>query len=169
MPLTDAQKTTLGNDIRANTNLTVIDALATGSNNALKGWYNGQAVPDFWVFKGSVSVDAITAVMDWSANYAVFKDDMPAISFLLQNGSYDPRPVKAREALTAVFAGAGATQNAILVESTRLSSEAEKLFSSATTGPGGGGGSTQGTSAVSAFEGELSLQDIRDALSLTAP
>ena len=166
MPLDSTQCQTLSTDMQNNTNQTVIDALAAGDNVTLRDWYNGLASPDFWILKSEVPVDDIVAAMEWGTEYATFKDDMEAISFLLSNGTYAPQPPNAREALSAVFAGATVTRSNILVTATRKASNAEKLFAVATTGPGGGDGSAQGTSAIPIVEGDLTLDDIRCAVAL---
>jgi len=166
MALTNAQVATLATDIENNTNQTVIDALAAGNNNAIRDWYNEQASPNFWVLKNSISVDELVESLDWTGEYADFKDDMPAIRLLLDNGTYAPQPVGAREALNAVFTGAGNSKAAILGMATRTATNAEKLFAVSTTGPGGGNGSAQAQSAIPEVEGNITRDDVLAAVSL---
>lgn len=166
MALNSTQCQTLADDMAANTNQAVIDALASGNNSALQEWYNGVAAPSFWVIISEVPVDDIVAAIEWDTDYVAFKDDVPALAFLLSNGTYGPQPPGAREALNQVFSGANATKNAVLAVATRLASYAEAIFAETTTGPGGGDGSSQATSAIPIVEGNLSLSDIQCAVAL---
>jgi len=158
--LTQTQLQTLAAHLQANTDPVVVAALAAGNNNQLRDWYNTIASPDFWVLRSSIPVDEIVAAIDWGADYAAFKDDMPAIRFLLANGTYDPRQPNARAALNSVFAGAGVTKAAILALATYKASRAEELFAVPTDGPGGGDGSEQAEAAIAVVQGTLTTQDI---------
>ncbi len=164
--MTPAQLQTFADDIENNTNQTVIDALAAGNNNGIRSWYNETASPDFWVFKGSIPVDSIVGAMDWATDYAAFKDDMDAIRFILDNGTYDPQPVNARNALSEIFSGATNTKAAILAVATQKATYFQKLFSTSTSGPGGGNGSAQGQSALASILSDCTLQNVRDAVAL---
>lgn len=165
MNLTTAQLTTLGNAIRANGS--VATELAAGNIGGIRDWYNGESSPSFWVLKPDVAVDDMVSAMDWATDYAAFKDDIPAIGFLLSNGTYDPQQPNARDALNAVFAGATATKAAVLALATRIATEAEKLFAVTTTGPGGGNGTAQSTSAIAEVVGSLTTQNVDLALEAT--
>ena len=160
MALTDTQRTALTTDISGNTDPIILQAIADGNTGVIADWYNGTASPDFWILKRDVGVDAIVGAMDWATDYTAFKDDINAIRFLLDNGTYDPQPVGAREALNEVFSGAAATKSNVLSAATRLATYAEKLFAVTTTGPGGGDGSSQGASAIAEFIGNITFQDV---------
>lgn len=171
MTLSQAQLQTLATDLQNNTNQTVIDALAAGNNNALAEWYNQQASPDFFVFLNSVTVDEVRKSLDWSE---VLDDtngltDLQQFGFntLFSNGDYDPSNPNNRTALINIFPpGMTNTRQAVLADATKLASNAEKLFSTTATGPGGGDGSAANQSAVSSFLGTLSSNDINLAREL---
>jgi hypothetical protein len=158
--MTPEQLQTFADDIAVN------GAIVGLSNSDIVIWYNTIASPDFWVFKSSVTVDAVVEAMDWAADYATFKDDVAGISLLLQNGTYRPVEPGAREALNAVFAGAANTKTAVLNVATRTATRGEQVFAETTTGPGGGDGTAQVNSAIARFEGNVTLQNVRDAKAL---
>ena len=167
MALTSTQCQTLATHIQNNTAQAVIDALAAGDNSAIQAWYNAIAAPDFWVFLSAVDVDAIYAAMDWGTDYAAYDiKGLSALQLLTRNGSYNPVPDNAREALNQIFAGATSTKNAVLAVSTKKATEGEKVFAVTANPPGGGDGSAQAQSAIAVFEGELSLSDIQCAVAL---
>jgi len=164
--LTQDQLQVLADDFAANTNPEVVAAVASQNANVLRDWYNQDASPECWVFKDTLDVEEVKGEMDWTADYAAFKDDFPAISFLLEGGSYDPRPAKSREALNAVFAGATTTKSALLLLAIRRASYVEKLFVGETTGPGGGDGTAEANAAIAAVSGAVSRDEVKEALQL---
>jgi len=171
MALTEAQLQTLADDMEANTDQTVIDALAAGNNNALVAWYNGQASPDFWVFKHSVDVDEVRRSIDWSevldGTDGLSVRQQWGFNTLMHNGTYDPSEANNRNGLVAIFpASMPNTRAAMLADATTLATYAEALFAETASGPAGGDGSAQNKSAIAVFAGSLSLQDIRDAVAL---
>lgn len=157
--LTAAQLTTFKADILANPG-----GWTVGSNNEIAEWYSQIASPDVWVLRNDIAVDDIVAAMDWATDYAAFKDDIPAIRFLLDDGTYDATSVQARDALNAVFAGAANTKGNVLATATRLANNLESLFKVSTTGPGGGDGTSQSSSAIPIVTGSATIQNVRDAL-----
>lgn len=168
MPLDQSQLVTFGNHIRANTDQTVIDALAAGNLNAIRDWYNQDASPNFWVLLDQLEVDSAIEAIDWDTDYAAIKDDMSTFLLLFRNGTYATRGPGARAALDNVFSGASASKSAILGVATRLATYAESLFAVTATGPGGGDGSAQAQSANTVFLGDVTAQDVDLALEETA-
>jgi len=164
--LTAEQLQVFADDIAANTDPVVVDALAHGNNNGIREWYAETAVPDFWVFVSTITVSDIKGAMAWSADYANFKDDMEAIRFLLANGEYDPRPKGSREALNSVFAACPTTKSGILDIAVRKVNRTEKLFAVADDGLAGGDGSAKNAAAIAVVEGPASLDDVRAAVAL---
>lgn len=166
--MTPAQLVTFGNDIRGNTDPAVVAALAAGNNNQIRDWYNQDAAPDHWVFIEQMQVDDAVEAMDWATDYTAFQDDMNAFLLLFRNGSYGVAGEGARNALNSILSGANSTKNALLGIATRLATEAEKLFTVTATGPGGGDGSASNNSANTVFVGQVTRDDVRDALAATA-
>ena len=83
---------------------------------------------------------------------------------LFRNGSYKIRNEGARNALNEILSGANASKIALLAAVSRLATNAEKLFATDATGPGGGNGGTARTSANTNFVGALTHNQIGAAL-----
>ena len=64
MALTPAQLAALKTDITTNVNQVVIDALAAGDVGVIAGWYNGDAVADYWVYKDVVPINEVSAAIE---------------------------------------------------------------------------------------------------------
>ena len=180
MTLTDAQKVTLGNHIRANEDPEIVSALANGQITKIRNWYNATASPDFWVFYGSVSVDEVRRSLDWDEIEDTAKmtaQRWKMFEILFSNHDYNPEEANNREALIRIFPGNAYPEEermpncraAVLVDATRKATEAEKVLSEVATGPGGGNGSAQAQSAIAVFKGDLSNSDIGDAINATEP
>lgn len=174
MPLDQSQLVTFGNHIRANTDQAVIDALAAGALNAIAAWYNQDAAPDFFVFRTSVSTDDARKAIDYSE---VLSDTTPlgdverwAFDNMLANGDFDPTVENNRDALVAIFNGSDYpnTRAALLAESVRLATEAEKIFAVTATGPAGGNGSNATNAAALVVDGDVTVSDVDLALEATA-
>src|SRR5210317_935417 len=63
MALTLAQLTAFKDDIQANPDQTVIDALALGAHNTIANWYNGETA-DFWIFKQLVPLAEVSEAIE---------------------------------------------------------------------------------------------------------
>jgi len=162
----NTQLTTFGTHIRANSDTAVVAALAAGNLGDIRDWYSGES--DAWVFVGQMGVDSAVESLDWAGEYASFKDDIPGLRLLFDNGTYNVDPPGAREALNSVFASCPNSKSGILAAATRHATELEKIFMATTTGPGGGDGSAQAQSAIVVVSGGPSTQDVDRALELTA-
>lgn len=174
--MTPEQITTFAAHIEANTNQTIIDALAIGNNNAIVAWYNQEASPAVWVLQTNVSKQDFWLALDKSETL----DDLPFtaveqwhidLMFSTNGGeSFDPQPEATRDALLLLFpGGAGNRPNsrtAVLLAATRKATYAEAIFIQAASGPGGGDGSTQTGSAIAIFSGDVTLQNVRDAVAI---
>ena len=166
--LTDDDLAVLGTDIRANTDPIVVDALAAGDDQTIAAYYSEQTSPDFWGLRQFVGRNELIDAMDWAADYLAFQADIPAIEFLLDsNDGYDPTTPSSREALNTLFAGASTSKTAILAAATKLVNRVEELFAFTTTGPGGGDGSAQVSSAGLSHEGIVSAAQVTRALVLS--
>lgn len=174
-----AQLLTLKGDIAANVNPipagrpfagTAINALPNSgdANFEIALWYSSQAIPNFWVFRSSVTTDKARESIDWTE--VLTGAPLPtlkqwAFDTLTKNGSFNPSLENERVGFTSIFSGTGYanTRNNLLSASTRLANRIEKLFFSVATGPNGGNGSTQATAAVTAVEGSISGVDVEQA------
>jgi hypothetical protein len=170
MALTAAQLQVFATDIENNTNQTIIDALASGNNNAIRDWYNSEASPAFYIFVTSVTVDEVRHSLDWDevldSSTGLTELQRWGFETLLHNGTYDPRDENNRNALVKIFpAGMSNTRSAVLADATKLASYAQQLFSSAATGPAGGDGSSASNAAISAID-LVTLLDVREARKL---
>ena len=171
MSLTQEQIATFAAHLEANENQTIIDALASGNNNAIVAWYNQTAEPAVWVFRHSVDVDEVRRSLDWDevldGTDGLTVRQQWGFNTLMHNGTYDPSEENNRQALIRIFpASMSDTRAAMLADATRNATYAESIFIQAATGPGGGNGSAQGQSAIAVFEGDISLQDVRDAVAI---
>ena len=183
----NTQLTTLGTHIRQNA--AVADALAAGNLGDIRDWYNGQASPAVWVFKNSVDTDSTFKAIDKSEyvdvaasggstvaalvqaveDASLMRRQEHALDLMLHNGTYDPSVQGNREALVAIFpASMPNTRAALLADATYQANNVEALFISTASGPAGGGGSSQGNSALAGFTGTVTTSDIDQALELTA-
>ena len=185
--MTPEQITTFAAAIAANTDQTIVDALAAGNNNAIVAWYNQTASPAVWVFKDSVDTDSAFKAIDKSEYIDVPASGGTTVTQLIQaleaaslarrqevalnlmfaNGTYDPSLEANRDALVAIFPSSMPnTRAAMLADGTRQATYAEALFITTASGPAGGDGSSQNNSAIAGFIGSVSLQDVRDAVAI---
>lgn len=168
MALTDAQLTTLGNDIRANSNQTVIDALAAGAIGVIRDWYNGDASPNYWIYRGMVPVSEVRNAIDSQNLVDITTADLERAQALLdiraEIGFYGTNS-RDRSAWDDVFSAAAGdeSQQAIAALWTKLATELEKAFKLDT---GTGAANDADTSSV---VGEtVTTQEVDRALELTA-
>ena len=174
--MTPAQIQTFSTAIAAETDATVVAALAAGNNNALLSWYNSDASPEENVWRTSVSVDQTIEAIDWTEFMGVpveGGDDIAgikaateqgteyarqnlALTMLLSNGEFNPSLQTVRDALAAIFAGDANTRAAILAIAKRAATNVESVFFT---------GAVQGAQ-VMGYEGPCTLQNIRDAVAM---
>jgi len=179
MALTDAQKVTLGNHIRANEDQSIIDAIAANDLLTIRLYYNAMPSPDFWVFVTSVAIDEVRRSLDWGEMEDAVKmteQRWKMFDTLFSNGTYNPEEENNREALIRIFPGNAYPEEermpncraAVLEDATTKANRVEQVLSIPGTGPAGGDGSQQSMSAVRGFYGEVGNRDIEDALAATA-
>jgi|GEM_PF-6870693 len=173
--MTPEQHIAFAADIAANTDQTIVDALADGALNVIMNWYN-EKTSDFWVLQQSIEVDrAVQEGIDWDTDYAAFDEkDMSVMLFLFHNGSFAIEAPRGRHALNEVCTGAANSKAGLLGLATRKATKVEKLFAEepktvyggSDNGPGGGDGSAQAQSAVAVFKGNCTLQDVQAAIAI---
>jgi len=158
MTLTTAQKTTLAADIRANTDPDVVAALAVRGDADIAMLYNLPSA--FAVYQSSVSLKQIGESLDYSnvADLTSANNERLNVFRAYNDESADPRRVDIRAFFDDVFSGAQGTETranlALLWQ--RIATIAEEIFA---TGAG-----TQGNPGALVFEGQLSANDVGEAL-----
>ena len=168
MILTFAQLTILKTDIVADPAFALIPMTPDGAFE-IAAVYNLNAVPDFWVWRTSItesecvnttSVDATT--WSWPQYIARSQAERDGWTALFRTGVVSPAQPNVRQAVADIFSGAGAAPVAqrthLLTISRRKATRAEKLFASGT--------GSMAAPATMGPEGILSYTDVQTARSL---
>lgn len=168
MSLTTAELTTIGNALRAESDATVVAALAAGDNNVLRDWCNDDAAPDYWIRRKLVSVEEVKAAINMqniADLTATDKDRALALIELRGDGGYNGEVASDRSAWDDVFSAAAGdeSQQAIAALWQREASNAEKMFALSTDT-----GATTATPDTTSWQGDVTRDDVRVALDLTA-
>ena len=166
MALTDAQYTTLKAHIIANTNQTVIDALALPDWMTLSIWYSALSSPAFIVWKTRVAaLDVINSTVFSGAGGFIARTvgERDGYNLLLNSGWIEPWRTETRQKFSDIFSGSGVgapeTRAALLALSKRTATNVEKVFA---TGTG-----TDASPATVTYEGMLSMEDAMLAVQFT--
>lgn len=128
--------------------------------------FNANSVPDFYVWRSSVTIDEIMLNgFDWTRvdNLTVGKSRI--WEWMTALGSINPSQSNVRAGVLAVFSAAGdlANRTAVFSHSQRLATRGEKLYAVGT----GTSTTDQGIGpAVMGYEGQLSYSDIEQARNL---
>lgn len=156
--LTTAQATTLSAALRAETDPTVVAALAIRNDNGLTDWCN--ALTSYIVWRTSVPLEEIMRNgMDWTRvdNLSVGKARI--WDWLSRLGTINPSQVNVRAGIDATWVGTAAdlaVRAAVYTHCKRAATWAEKLFASGT-----GSDAVPGTLT---FDGTLQQSDVSAAL-----
>ena len=157
--LTTAQLATLKADIIANTNQTVIDALAAGANNAIADWYSADTA-DYWVYRDLVPINEVSEAieLDDIANMTTGDNEKLKTFYVIRQGGVFASKASDRTGFNDIFSAAAGddSQQALIALWKRIANELEKLFA---TGSG-----TNGSPSTTAVIGDCTLQNVRDAL-----
>lgn len=166
MPLSPAHLQLLHDDILVHP---VYGALPHTGDNAFRiaDGYNTRAVPDFWVWRTSLSEKEVyEATVDaqfwsWATYKAQTVQDRDAWACMFRPGAVNPSLKQTRDGWTSIFGTQGASQtqvNYLLTLSRRHATESEQLFA---TGTG-----TVASPAVMGYEPPLRPTDIEQAWAL---
>lgn len=169
MSLTAQQKTTLKADIAADATLNAKPRTEDGYID-IAAAYNANAVPDFWVWRtnvtrdelvGGTSVDGTTFAWTGTGYIGRSQGERDAFRDMFNSGGQvNPSLASVRTAFGDIFSGgtapAPANRTHLLTVSRRKAHRVEKLFATGT-------GSTA-VPAVLSYEGDLTPQDVLDAL-----
>jgi len=161
MGLTDAQKTTLKADILANTDPAVVAALAAGDVGVIANWYNQPASPDYWIYKGVVPIDEVSAAiqLDDVANMTTGDNEKLKTFYTIRSVSgVFASKASDRVGFDDIFSAAAGddSQQALIALWKRLASNVEKVFA---TGAG-----TNATPSDAGYFGPIAYQEIAQAL-----
>jgi hypothetical protein len=161
--MTNAQLQALRTSIAADPALAAMPNTADAAD-VIAAAYNAPVAPDFWVYKTSVSNEAIGDAMNGTEVAGLASLAMQRLQVLgaYSNGTQNPSRADRRAAFDAAFTGAGgaATRAALAVLWRRLATRIEKLFA---VGPGTG---TAAAPATLAFEGVVSYPEVQAARNL---
>jgi hypothetical protein len=168
MPLTAAQLTTLKNDLAANANTVLINGVATAINAVPRGpdnawqiaaWYNGQAAPDFVVWKTNVAIGAVGDAINATELAGLTSLNTTRLQAIAQYapGGINPSLPDRRQGFNDIFSGAGGvnTRANLLALWKRPATRVEKLLAAGT--------GSDASPATLAFEGPLSAADVMNA------
>jgi aspartokinase len=162
--LTAPQTQTLADDLTANTDPVVVAALAAGENNTLVSWYNGQASPDFYLWRTRMAVQEMREEhYDWSEVVSqLTTNELLSLRELTNQEALDPSRPTVRDAFAAIFSGPQTvnTRTSLLAAAKRTGTNAQQLF--ADTSGGDGQEATPATAVVES----VSRHDMRDAVAI---
>ena len=155
--MTPAQLTLLKAAILAETSPTFIVFRTAGNETGMADWYNGASA--FVVWRSAVSIGETGQVFngsEWAAMTSANHTRLQTVAQYL--ASYRPGIADVRAMFNDIWSGAGGvlTRAALLVLWKRLALRGEKVFA---TGTG-----TDVAPGALVFEGQISAQDISDAL-----
>lgn len=153
MPLTQSQLVVLKADIDANPGEFGSIPNTPDGHLLIANIYNALAVPDFWVFRRSMSIDQVREAIVWSEVLAPAAKlpDTERWSFeVLVGDQFNPESVNNRTGLSQIFAGAAytTTRTNLILAATEKATRIQKLFAVPGTGPGGGNGLLQTAAAI---------------------
>jgi hypothetical protein len=152
--LTDAQKTTLAAALRAETDQTVVDALAIRNDMALTAWCNTVTATDAWhhaMTKGDLFT--ATDITNFDALTAGKRD---AWRLLMENAPIDMRRNEMRKVVKDVWGGS--LDDGVLAQCTRKATKGELYLGSIDISE------TTVTAKKLEVPGTISLSDVSDAL-----
>lgn len=178
MPLTPAQWPALKAHIAANTATipygdgppVAINALPLTADAAMaiKDWYNGVAVPDFWVWRTSITEFEVTqqpsrtgTTFTWAGTGFISRSqgELTAWDRLFRLGC-NPSLANVRQAFLDIMSGTGnaaSNRTHLDIVARRKATYAEKLYATGT------GGDTNATAGTMTFEGLLTGTDVENA------
>lgn len=169
MMLTNAQKSVLATDIRANTNPTIVAALAIRNDRVITDFYNSVATPDFWLWKSDLKLQDIYGLTSpapvngtWNWTFYSGMNSGEQGSWLEMAGptrSLNLTLSNIRNGITTVFKGpqgGDAQANHILALGRYQALLVEKLFA---TGTG-----SVASPGLAVFQGPVEQLDLSDAL-----
>ena len=156
MALTPAQLQTLKAAIAAETDPAFIPFRQAGDEQGMANWYNQPST--FVVWRTSVPLSDVAANVDGVELVGLTAVKLAAYQSLLLAGSVNPSKDRLRAGFDQVFSAAGGatTRPLLLALWKRFALRGEKVYA---TGTG-----SDATPGLLAFEGQITAQNISDAL-----
>lgn len=152
--LTSSQQTVLAAHIKANTNPTVVDALAIRNDQAIAEYYNGNSNTSAWI--SSLSNNDLFQSCDITKFDSLTAGKRDSWRMMLDFSPINFTKAKNRKAVQDIWGNTDSV--AILTDCTRKATRAEEVF----------GGESATTNTVTAlklnWEGTLSTNDVSYAL-----
>jgi len=157
MALNQTQLATLKAAILAETDPTLVALRTAGDENGMAGWYNGSSTYVLW--KSKVTIEQTGQAFngaEWAGMTTANHTRLQTVAQYLS--AYNPGLADVRTMFNDIWSGAGGanTRAALLALWKRIATRAEKLYAAGT-----GSDATPGTPT---FEGNISAQDVSDAL-----
>ncbi len=166
MALTDAQLVTYKSHIDANTDPTVVQAVADGANNVITTYYDDESDPEYWIFRREVPMeevrDAIDA-MDIVTMQTADRDRMLALLEVRAERGFSGESGNDILAWDDVFSSplVDTSQQAIAALWTRVARNIETVFAQGT-----GTGADADNADVTTYQGGVTIEDTRKAMEL---
>ena len=165
MALTPAQETTFKTHIEANADPVVIQAILDGNHGNIAAWYNLDAVPDYWIFRKTVSAKELSDAINLQniADITTADSDRVVKFFQIRSfdgGSFNGESMSDRTAWDDVFSAAAGdeSQQAIALLWKRISNNFETVFALST---GVGSNADPDTTVI---QGSTSASEVTSAL-----
>lgn len=160
MSLSAEQNTALKNDINANTDAGIIQALLDGNMGVIATFYNTQASPDYYIFQSNITPEEMGVVIELDDLADMTTGDVQKLTafFLVRPGGFNGENASDRAGFNDVFSTTAGddSQQAVAALWQRLATYAEELFA---TGTG-----SLGSPATAGFTGFLTAAEINVAL-----
>ena len=157
MALTPAQLPALKNAIAAETDPTLVALRTANDETGMAGWYNGAST--FVVWKSRVTIEQTGQAFngaEWAGMTSANHTRLQTVAQYLS--AYNAGVADIRTMFNDIWSGAGGanTRAALLALWKRFATKAERLYA---TGTG-----TDATPGLPTFEGNITAQDVSDAL-----
>lgn len=166
--MTPAQLQTFATALQAETDQTIVGALAAGANNEIVTWYALDASPDYWIYRKSIPAKEVADAINLQniVDITATDKDRALAMFAIRNldgGEFSGEVASDRSAWDDVFSAAAGdeSQQAIAALWTRPANNFEKVFALST-----GSGADAANADTSEIQGVPSLQNVRDAVAL---
>jgi len=170
MAMTEQQLQTFRDDILANQDPAVVQALADRVDSEIARLYNLPAVPDFWIWRNAVTLDEImqNEGFDWVRvdNLSVGKARIWEWMFKNQSQSINPTKPNIRAGIGETWKGTAAdtvVRGVIFEHCQKKASQAELLFATGDGTPTTIDGVGPGDAS---FHGAVTTNDVSNALNV---
>lgn len=155
MPLTIAQQDALKADFANHAAITA--DVAAGNTQLIADFYNGQASPDFYVWRTGIGQEEVNGAVDWAEVVTLTTNELLSFMLLKDQDRINGSVSSIRTAFAEIFKNKVNTRDALVALAKRSATYAEKLFAT-------GGDGSEATPATMGYEGPISSGDVAAAL-----